>query len=285
MKTFPKLINQFLVYIQLNELKGKYRFYKLTNQLLRKFVIKHRAGKHEFCVPYDQWCFWKNFGPENYYLDEMLPFVDFIKQKCDSFDFIDLGADIGTVSALVNQHCDNLSRLYAFEPNPVSFPILQKNILAINPQFIAENKAVSDFVGTCKLDFDSSSGSDHEGHILPSQAGNTNVISLDNYKTDNQLEFEGSIVIKIDVEGQEKPVLKGAEKTIGQAKQVIILLELHPETLNRDNMTPEDIFEAAEAIRQFQWFLPLKGNEEISRNSPFYQQYPSQQYDVIGFAQ
>lgn len=278
MKKFPQWINQFLVYLQLNEIKGKYRFYLLTAKLFKNFVIKHQVGKQSFYVPYDQWCFWKNYGPNNYYLDEMLPFVELINHHMASFDFIDLGADIGTVSALVRKHCRDLRNIVAIEPNPFSFNILQNNF---SENAILFNCAVSNFEGQCQFNFHQNQSSDHEGYIDPSSAGNTDVIQLDSLLKKG-INFSKNIVIKIDVEGQELAVFSGAKNMIKNAEKVIVLLELHPETLMRDKLQPEDIFQEAEKLSNVEWIIPLNNNQVIDRSTPFFQQVKYQQYDVIG---
>lgn len=281
MKLFPQWLNRFFVYLQLNEVKGKYRFYLLTAKLFKHFVIKHQVGQQAFYVPYDQWCFWKNYGPNNYYLEEMLPFTDFINRNIAAFDFIDLGADIGTVSGLVKKHCPQLQQIIALEPNPSSF-----NILKHNHQLPAQvfNYAVSDFDGTCQFNFESEQASDHEGHIDPSKQGSTQVYSLDSLIEKNHMQLSQNIVIKIDVEGQEQAVFRGAKNTVMQADNVIVLLELHPDTLARDGLTAEGIFKEAEAVTNFKWLVPLLDNKEVNREIPFFEQFPTQQYDVIGIA-
>lgn len=278
MKKFPQWLNQLFVYLQLNEIKGKYRFYLLTAKLFKKFVIKHQVGQQSFYVPYDQWCFWKNYGPNNYYLEEMLPFVGLVNQNMESFDFIDLGADIGTVSALVRKHCSGLENIVAIEPNPFSFNILKNNFTNKAKLF---NCAVSSFDGQCQFHFHEDQSSDHEGHIDPSSSGSTEVVKLDSLHKKG-VKFSDNLVIKIDVEGQELAVFSGAKNTIEQAEKVIVLLELHPETLTRDKLQPEDIFEEAEKISNVKWIIPLNNNQVVDRSIPFFQQVKYQQYDIIG---
>ena len=277
MKKFPAFINRFLVYLQLNDVKGKYGFYLLTAKVFRRFVIEHKVNNQPFFVPYDQWCFWKNYGPNNYYLDEMLPFTQMINESLSSFDFIDLGADIGTVSGLIKTHCPKLNPIIAVEPNPTSYHILKNNHQRNSHLF---NCAVSDFEGHCQFNFQLDQGSDHEGHIDPTQQGDTEIKTLDALLSN--LAINEHLVIKIDVEGQEKAVFRGAHQTIKTAKKLLLLLELHPDTLSRDNLTPEDIFIEAESIADIEWFVPLLNNKKIDRNEIFFQQFPLQQYDVIG---
>lgn len=281
MKHFPSWLNNVFVYIQLHEVTGKYRLYQLTAKLLKNFVIKHAMGERAFYVPYDQWCFWKNYGPNNYYLEEMLPFADYINANMAEFDFIDLGADIGTVSGLIQKHCPELNAIIAVEPNPSSFAILSLNY---QQQAQVFNIAVSDFNGSCQFTFENEQASDHEGHLEPNKQGATQVFCLDNIIHDNHIALLNHVVIKIDVEGQEQAVFRGAKSVIQQASKVVVLLELHPDTLTRDELTAEDIFTEAESIAQFKWLVPLLNNKEVDRTIPFYEQFPLQQYDVIGVA-
>ncbi len=281
MKQFPGLINSILTYIQLHDVKGKYRFYLITRQLFKHFVLRYQVGKKTFYVPYDQWCFWCHYGPNNYYLDEMLPFANMINQKLSTFDFIDLGADIGTVSALMKKHCQAFNQVIAVEPNPSSFNILQQNLMQNAWVF---NCAVSDFNGHCQFNMKSQQSSDHEGYIDPFQIGKTPVYSLDTLIEEKHIILADEVVIKIDVEGQEQAVFKGAKHTIQTAKKVMVLLELHPDTLKRDKLTPELIFQQANQLANFTWFVPLLNNAQVDINQKFFEQFPLQQYDVIGYA-
>jgi FkbM family methyltransferase len=278
-KHLPFVLNPLIRFIQRHEVPGKYRLYQATQKTYGHFLVRYNISGAFFSVPWDQWCFWKNYGPENYYLDEILPFTNILNNELEAFDFFDLGADVGVVSALVNKYCINLKSIHAFEPNPKSYQVLSQNIQGMGEQHLSYNKAVSDFNGQCDLVFNASQGSDHEGHIDKSTKGNTAVVRLDDAIVVNNL--CANRVFKIDVEGQEIATLKGAKNLIGTANKAVMLLELHPDVLTRDQQTAEDIFEEAEAIRPFKWLVPLLNNVEVNRELPFFEQFPHQQYDVI----
>ena len=110
------------------------------------------------------------------------------------------------------------------------------------------------------------------------------VTTLDSIIDNNNIVLAKHLAIKIDVEGQEKAMFAGAKKTIQKADKVIILLELHPEVLTRDNQTAEELFSEAEKIRSFTWLVPIQDNKPVDRNLNFYDQFPVQQYDIIGIA-
>jgi FkbM family methyltransferase len=284
MQKISKGLNSLVKFIQCNEVPGKFRLYEATKLKYSKKLITYTIKGAEFSIPWDQWCFWKNYGPENYYLEEILPFTDILNNHLESFDLFDLGADVGVVSALVNKHCEGLNNIIAAEPNPTVFNVLKENLLNISPKHTAFNQAISNFNGNALFNFNSDQGSDHEGHLMNGSIGDTEVISLDSLVEKNQLELSKDLAIKIDIEGQEKAMFAGASNTIKQADKIIVLLELHPDVLTRDNQTPEELFIEAEKLRDFTWLVPIQGNKEVDRHRDFYQQFPLQQYDIIGIA-
>ena len=88
-------------------------------------------------------------------------------------------------------------------------------------------------------------------------------------------------MLKIDVEGQEVQVVEGASSTISQAQTCIILIEIHPDVLDKFNQTPETLFNAVEAIRPVEWLVPKTGNSTLDRSRPLFSQVEKAQYDVI----
>jgi len=284
MHKLPRLLNYIVRFAQCNEVPGKYRFYEATKHKFNRSLITYNIKGSEFSIPWDQWCFWKNYGPENYYLEEILPFAQTLNDQLDSFDFIDLGADVGVVSALVNKYCIALNNIIALEPNPTVFKVLKQNLFNISGNHLAFKAAISDYDGFGQFSFQSEQGSDHEGHLLSNSTGKTKVTTLDSLIINNNIVLTKDLAIKIDVEGQEKAMFAGAINTIQKANKVIILLELHPEVLVRDKQTAEDLFSEAEKIRSFKWLVPIQANKQVDRNINFYDQFPAKQYDVIGIA-
>lgn len=280
MKSFPGLLNRFFVWLQRSDIKGKYSFYKKTKDFFSDKLIIHDSAAGKFAVPYDQWCFWQTRGPANYYLEELAPFCSAINDYLGEFDFIDLGADVGVVSHLVANNCCKNQVIYAFEPNPISFKILEKNSQSSLNRFLAINKAISSFNGVAKFIFDDSVKSDHEGHLEINRTGSTAVSTLDNAL--QKITLNSDLAIKIDVEGQEAEIFKGAQSTLKKCEKAVILLEIHPDTLKRDGLTPEDIFDTMESIRKCRWHVPLL-NKTFDRSAPFFEQFPIQQYDLIGY--
>lgn len=284
-KCFPVWLNYVLVLLQKKEWRGKHRFYVWLSKHFANKVITHKIDNRPFCVPVGEWCFWLEKGPENYYLEEFLPFCDVLKKLNTPFTLFDLGADIGTVASLVAVHCQNLKNVVAFEPNPKSFDVLVNNLEHLIQPAKCVQAAVSDFDGVAVFHADPERLNDHEGYIDNSREGDTVVISLDSWQS-KQDEFlvETTLALKIDVEGQEIQLLLGAQSLIKNAEKIVILIEVHPQVLARTNHTPDDLFAAAEQSRVFDWTVPLYGNILVNRNLGFFEQVPLGQYDIIGIS-
>jgi FkbM family methyltransferase len=285
---FPSWLNFVLVILQKKEWRGKHRLFLWLSKHFANKVITHKIDNRLFCVPIGEWCFWLEKGPENYYLEEFLPFCEVLNDLNAPFTLFDLGADIGTVSSLVAVNCKNLKNVVAFEPNPKSFAVLNANLGNLSQPVRCVESAVSNFDGFATFHADTDRLNDHEGYIDNSGKGDTVVTSLDIWqvrqKVQDDFVLEKTLALKIDVEGQEIQLLDGAKGLIKNAHKVIILIEVHPEVLARTNHTPDDLFVTAEQCREFDWIVPLHDNKPVNRDLSFFEQVPIGQYDIIGIS-
>jgi len=143
----------------------------------------------------------------------------------------DVGANIGAM-ALQFAKQSPLGRVYAFEPTFYAFAKLKRN-LALNPELANRIVAIQSFVssetsGEANIKAYASwkvGGSDdsgkhliHGGTVKPAQG--IGAISLDDFCEQNNIEKLD--FIKIDTDGHELEVLKGAQKIIGKFKPAII---------------------------------------------------------------
>ncbi len=131
-------------------------------------------------------------------------------------NFIDVGANIGTWANLSANAVGPNGKVICFEPHPLIFTYLSGNIKLNNFNNIeANNVGCSDKEG--KLFF--SQNLDSMNHVTfdPVNSITIPVKNLDSF-TENLNVIN---LIKIDVEGFELNVLKGAEKTLEKTKVVI----------------------------------------------------------------
>ncbi|MEE4382506.1 MAG: FkbM family methyltransferase [Pseudomonadales bacterium] len=233
-----------------------------------------------FIVPAAEIFFWIVGGPMRYYMDELGYFFATLQNWHEPFILIDAGADIGTVSMLTHYHCPNLARIIAIEPNPRAFRLLEQNLHELPIPVELVPAALGEEAGQASLSADPTRLNDHEGQIYLSADGETDVLAVDSLLT----EPPANLAFKLDVEGMEVAVLRGASRTIRSAARVALLLEVHPDVLDCAGQTPEALFEAAESLRPMVWHVPLLGNRKVDRTTPFLSQLPRRQYDVIGLS-
>jgi FkbM family methyltransferase len=283
-QAFSGWLNKLFVLLQCTEWRGKHRFYLWCVKHFGHRLIAHKIDDRQFLVPLVEWCFWLEKGPQNYYLQEFGPFCQLLANLERPFTLFDLGADIGTVSSLVAAKCTNLNNVIAFEPNPRSFRLLHSNLKQMKCPTLAVQGAVSNFNGNASLTANLARVNDHEGHIVAGEEGDVTVVSLDQWiKEHSDIVLCETLVVKIDVEGQEQQVMAGALDMFKRAETLILLLEIHPDVLRDTHTTAEALFTQAEASRKFTWSVPAVGRQ-VDRSRYFFEQFDEIQYDVIGIS-
>ena len=136
--------------------------------------------------------------------------------------FADIGANVGSYTVLASAEIG--ARAYAFEPSESTYKLLQTNIRLnnIEEKVTAYNIALGAAPG--KLRF--TVGLDTMNHMASGQAGeHTAEVQVDTL--DHVLGLKTPLLLKIDVEGFESEVLKGATRTLQQESLKAILIELN----------------------------------------------------------
>jgi FkbM family methyltransferase len=136
--------------------------------------------------------------------------------------FIDIGANIGFYSLVLASTNPHL-RVTSFEPNPKAFRILSANMrlndldrVKCEPMAVSDNdgKAVlfmcpSDMSASLEADFESSTAGDP-----------VTITTLDSYLTKHPI--PDKFLLKVDVEGHESALFRGAAKTLENRKPDIL---------------------------------------------------------------
>ena len=184
----------------------------------------------------------KKIIPENYLLkkrlkraikknyEKELSIIDRFADK--SKDALDIGVYRGVYSYKL---AHNFNLVHSFEPNPLLYPYLNKNLKKIISNINLYNLALSNGNGETKLKLPLRSKSIFKNNIEELyQLGAASIHPnnqfenfkevivkmkrLDNVKIDNKIGF-----IKIDVEGHELEVIDGAKKTITNNMPVLLI--------------------------------------------------------------
>jgi len=161
---------------------------------------------------------------------------------------LDIGANVGYFSLIAANIVGDKGKVFAFECNPDSFNLLEKNIAINNyKNIISVKKAVSNYSGTSKLFLSRWGGAcslkevadndkvlkDGQDHIL------VETITLDEFFAGNNIPIN---FIKMDIEGSEPQALQGMEKLIESTAHLIIIMELHSKFIFNLN-NPQEILE------------------------------------------
>lgn len=167
---------------------------------------------------------------DSFHIRRLLP------RECTLFD---VGANFGYYSLSICRILSGNCRIYAFEPSSLSYERLSRNIRmnSLQDHIHAYRIALCDFSGTgYVLEWPGNSGGD-----AIALAGGDEPVALTTLDEFCQSEKVNKIdFIKIDVEGFEERVLRGAENSIHQFRPVM-LVELNPPTLRRQNSSVESL--------------------------------------------
>lgn len=156
---------------------------------------------------------------------------------------LDIGAHIGLVSLPFSQSIANDGTIYAFEPATANGEFLKQHIASNN---ISNIEVITDLLGDTEKDsveFFESTGDSGMNTIANSgsQRGYTSTkkrqITLDEFCANQQLAPQ---LIKIDTEGAEVGILKGAQNTLRQ-HQPTIYLSVHPRHIIELGSTVEEL--------------------------------------------
>jgi FkbM family methyltransferase len=174
--------------------------------------------------------------------------------------FIDIGANVGVWTvALAAAHPK--AHVYCFEPTPNSFSMLRHNV-ALNrlQNVIATQIAVSDSAGVLsfqvtenesilnRLAPSKESAEDlHRGRFTNARTIDVESICLDDFCKDRRIDRIG--FLKIDVEGAEVCVLRGAEQLLRKRAIDLIFIEVDPDNLRELGDSIDDLATVMKNVR------------------------------------
>lgn len=188
----------------------------------------------------------------------------------------DCGADIGTFSALVCSQTSSVARVIAFEPNPDVVGFLKHNLSCLPVSSLSITKAVSCFEGSGRLEVPDYDSSDHARYLVPGD-GPMEVVTVDSFGVRS-----GSVAIKIDVEGGELDVLKGAAQTISSARTCLVTVEANPRVARRIKRDPVECLRFLQSLRPFK-FVIAETAETPSTSAPLIKGGQKANCNVIGW--
>lgn len=161
---------------------------------------------------------------------------------------LDIGANVGAYALLLGQWVGEGGRVFAFEPEPAIFQGLSRHVDLNGLASIVRpvNAAVGEHEATAPLIVSGTAG---ESRLAGAgDAGATTVdavvTSIDRFCAAERLAPD---FIKVDVEGWELAVLRGARETIRRCAGLALFVEMHPSLWPVLGVTKEDVLAEVEA--------------------------------------
>lgn len=187
---------------------------------------------------------------------------------------VDCGAHIGYYTLLFSQLVGDSGKVFAFEPDPTNFSLLQKNLKENKiKNVVASNFAVSDKNGKCTFFLDKKSPAHHrlysEGKMDKGEI-KINCVRLDDYFKNFKKEIN---LIKMDIEGAEGKAIKGGLNILKRNKGIKIILEFFPFALKGCGVSANELlgilrnqgFDKIEEIKHTSGLSPIDKSTLLSK--------------------
>ena len=146
---------------------------------------------------------------------------------------IDIGANIGYYAMIEASLVTESGQVYAIEPEPRNFELLQQNIKLNNYHHVdAFQAGIGDKTGFAKLYV--SEHSNLHNLLRPLHEKNddsaidVNVYRLDDFLRKNNIIPSNINFIRMDIEGYEVNAIAGMQETLRAAKRLNLFIEFHP---------------------------------------------------------
>jgi FkbM family methyltransferase len=226
--------------------KGKYRLSHLALKLSRRLpgeaIVPTTDGRRLY-ADLSSWGMYETL----YFIGEYERAVThFITEVVRSNDVcLDIGANFGWYTTLLQRLCAPGGSVHAFEPVPNIFARLERNVaLAGNPPNIhINNVALGDAPGSVTMHQFAGLTIGHSSLSTMGRSDYTTVevpmMTLDSYLEEHHLEQVN--FVKMDIEGAELMMFKGAGKLFRQVVPPIWMIEMALGTTRGFNYLPNDL--------------------------------------------
>jgi len=195
----------------------------------------------------------------------------------EGMNVLDIGANIGYFSLLFSKWIGDKGKVYSFEPDPINFDFLLKNIHANRAGNIScFQKAVSNCNGNVSLFLSEKNKGDHRifDFYVFEDDNNRKSIDVECVTLDSILPADEKIdFIKMDIQGAEYLALEGMSDTLDKNPNIQLLTEFWPYAIEESGHSPKEFIEK---LRQFGFEIFVFDNNKLinlRQNDPIIHDY------------
>jgi FkbM family methyltransferase len=271
MELLRKLVRGYTFYSPID--KGKYRLseavIKFSGKIGDELPVKTKDDRNMLFPP-------TNAGYRFvYFIGEYEPAISNIFRKLVKPGDVcfDIGANVGWFTTLFQKLTGSTGAVHAFEPIPKTFELLSKNAARnkTSDKIFLNNTALGDVETQIDLHIFPDLP---DGHASISTFGHENfeifhcpMITLDSYLEEKRVENVN--FVKIDIEGAELMMLKGAAKLFEQKMPPVFEIEMALATSKGFGYVPNDLIEFMKSKADFDFYAIDETNGKISPLSGF----------------
>ena len=182
---------------------------------------------------------------------------------------IDVGANVGVMSAAFASAVGNTGRVLALEPSPATFARLSDAIRHLRLENVtpiaccaSDHEGVTEFYVSTTADPEEESIRVSEARLEQFRRTVVTCARLDHLHG-RMGEFRAPALIKVDVEGAEPLVLKGAEQFVGGIAPPLVIVELQRRTLLNHGFEPADVLRHFPEDRFDRFIIPRSVSDQI----------------------
>lgn len=158
-----------------------------------------------------------------------------------NWQIADIGANQGLYTLYFSRQSPD-GRVYAFEPDPRLFAALEDNLQRNGARNVKLfNAAVASETATLTLRAGRFNRGDNR--IVPNDMASPETVGVDAMPLDQAIAGGRLDLLKVDVQGFEVQVLRGAERQIQANPNLVIFLEFWPHGLKTAGSAPQDLLD------------------------------------------
>lgn len=203
-----------------------------------------------------------------------VPITEMTRELVDVGDTcLDIGANYGWYTTLFASVVKESGQVHSFEPVPVTFAELKRNheLMGSPANVKINNVAVGDEPGTITLNFFEGEPTGHASiatkGAAPSDSFECEMITVDSYLEKNQIRKVD--FVKVDIEGAELMMLKGAKSLFANGKLPIILMEMALAQSSNFGYLPNDLIQFIAEYGEYDFFKVEELHHKLVRIDGF----------------